>query len=141
VDPQHRSYSQFVRDELDQEYYVGIPDNDIDKYVAPLFEKAIEEEIPDSIADQTLSCSGALPLGQSEMIYNKPEIHRAILPAVNGITNARTLARIYSLLIGDVYENEKILKCLLSQKTLSEAIKNITPQNELDQTLYQIPTT
>ncbi|CAF1270939.1 unnamed protein product [Adineta steineri] len=141
VDPQHRSYSQFVRDELDQEYYVGIPDNDIDKYVAPLFEKQIEEEMPDLIADQTLSCSGALPLGQSEMIYNKPEIHRAILPAVNGIANARTLARIYSLLIGDVYENEKILKCLLSQKTLSEAIKNITPQNELDQTLYQIPTT
>jgi len=75
------------------------------------------------------------------MIYNEPQVHRAELPSVNGITNARSLARIYSLLIGDVYENGKKLKCFLSEKTLSQAIKNITPDGELDQTFYKMPTT
>ena len=157
VDPQHRSYGQFVRDELDPEYYVGIPDNEIDRRVAPLFEKTVQKkdisynilsyllqidnETTDSKANKTLTCSGALPLGQSQMIYNEPQVHHAELPAVNGITNARSLARIYSLLIGDVYENGKTFKCLLSEKTLSQAIKNITPDGELDQILYNMPTT
>jgi len=75
------------------------------------------------------------------MIYNEPQVHHAELPSVNGITNARSLARIYSLLIGDVYENGKKLKCFLSEKTLSQATKNNTPDGELDQTLYKMSTT
>jgi hypothetical protein len=94
----------------------------------------------DVIADKTLSCSGALPLDQPKMIYNESKIHRAELPAVNGITNARSLAKIYGLLIGDVYENGQKLKCLLSETTLSQAIKNVTPDGELDQALYNMPT-
>jgi len=43
VDPQHRSYGQFVRDELDAEYYVGIPNKAIDARVAPLFEKKVQK--------------------------------------------------------------------------------------------------
>ena len=93
------------------------------------------------ISDQTLTCSGALPLEQSTMIYNESRVHRAILPAVNGITNARTLARIYSLLINDVKENGKTFKCLLSPHTLTQAISNITPAGEPDRTLYDKPTT
>ncbi|CAF4466336.1 unnamed protein product [Rotaria sp. Silwood2] len=146
VDPQHRSYGQFVRDELDHDYYVGITNNEIDARVAPLFEKQVDRKTVDpkfidSAADKTLTFNGALPLEQSQMIYNESKIHRAELPAVNGITNARSLAKIYSLLIGDVHENGNILKCLLSKKTLSEAIKNSTPIGELDQTLYKMPTT
>jgi hypothetical protein len=91
--------------------------------------------------DKTLSCSGALPLEQPKMIYNETVVHRAELPAVNGITNARSLARIYSLLINDVHENGKKLKCLLSKNTLAQAIKDITPVDEPDQNLYNKPTT
>ncbi|UJR08147.1 hypothetical protein I4U23_012423 [Adineta vaga] len=140
LDPQHRSYGQFVREELDSEYYVGIHDDETDQRVAALFEKTIEKEKSDSKAVKTLTCSGALPLNQSKMIYNEQRIHRTQLPAVNGITNARSLARIYSLLIGDVNENGKISKRLLNEKTLSQAIENLTPDNELDQTLYNMPT-
>ncbi len=93
------------------------------------------------IYDQTLTCSGALPLGQPKMIYNELQVHRAVLPAVNGITNARSLAKIYSLLINDVHENGKKLKCLLSKNTLTQAITNITPDDEPDITLYNQPTT
>ena len=145
VDPQHRSFGQFVREELDKEYYVGVPNDEVASRVAFRYEKQIDKEsnevsLMHSIADQTLTCSGALPLEQAKMIYNEPEIHLAELPAVNGITNARSLAEIYSLLIGDVYEKGQKFQCLLSEKTLSEAIKNATPDGELDQTLYNMPT-
>ncbi len=92
------------------------------------------------IYDQTLTCSGALPLEQPKMIYNELQVHRAALPAVNGISNARTLAKIFSLLINDVNENGNKIKCLLSKNTLTQAIKNVTPDGEPDQTLYNIPT-
>jgi hypothetical protein len=146
VDPQHRSYGQFVREELDNEFYVGIPNDQVEARVAPLFDKQVHMISPnrsflDLMADQTLTCSGGLPLELSTQIYNELQVHRAELPAVNGITNARSVAKIYSLLIGDVNENGKKLKCLLSEKTLSEAIENITPNGEQDQNLYHTLTT
>jgi hypothetical protein len=146
IDPQHRSYGQFIRDEFDREYYVGISDSQIEERIAPVFEKQVENkagtvDLMSSICDKTLTCSGGLPLEQShQMIYNESRVHRAQLPAVNGITNARSLAKIYSLLINDVHENGKIFKCLLSQKTLKQAITNVTPENELDRTLFNQPT-
>ncbi len=146
IDPQHRSYGQFVHDELDREYYVGISNDQIEERVVPLFEKQVDHKtdavnLMASIYDKTLTCSGALPIGQpSQMIYNESRVHRAELPAVNGITNARSLARIYSLLINDVHENGKTFKCLLSQNTLIQAITNVTPENEPDRTLYDYPT-
>ena len=39
VDPQHRSYGQFLRDELDQEFYVGVPSDAVESRVAPLIRK------------------------------------------------------------------------------------------------------
>ena len=42
-------------------------------------------------------CSGAtLPKGPT-FVFNESRLHHAELPSVNGITNARSLARIYSL--------------------------------------------
>jgi CubicO group peptidase (beta-lactamase class C family) len=39
VDPRHRSCGQFIRDELDSEFYVGVPSDDIEARVAPLIRK------------------------------------------------------------------------------------------------------
>jgi len=41
VDPHHRSYGQFVRDELDSEFYVGVPNDDIEARVSPLIQKVV----------------------------------------------------------------------------------------------------
>lgn len=41
VDPHHRSYGQFVRDELDHEFYVGVPDDEVEARISPLFRKAV----------------------------------------------------------------------------------------------------
>jgi hypothetical protein len=88
---------------------------------------------------KAFTCSGAFPLGRPKIIFNEPRLHRAALPSLNGITNARSLARIYSLLIGDIDDNERKQKRLLSEKTLKEAITNVTPIGELDQNWYNLP--
>jgi len=41
VDPHHRSYGQFVRDELDNEFYVGVPNDEIEGRVSPLIRKVV----------------------------------------------------------------------------------------------------
>jgi hypothetical protein len=86
-------------------------------------------------------CSGAYSLKGPKILFNETQLHRAELPIVNGITNARSLARIYSLLISDINENGKTQKCLLSEKNLLKAITNVTPQGEPDQNWYNMATT
>lgn len=41
VDPQNRSYGQFIRDELDNDFYVGVTDDSIEGRVAPLILKQV----------------------------------------------------------------------------------------------------
>ena len=45
VDPRHRSYGQFVREELDSEFYVGVPSKDVEARVAPLIDKPVETTV------------------------------------------------------------------------------------------------
>lgn len=70
--------------------------------------------------------------------FNKTQIHRAVMPSANGITNARSLARIYALLIGDINENGQQKQRLLSEKTLSQTTTNVTPAGEPDLVLFGI---
>ncbi|UJR36823.1 hypothetical protein I4U23_029536 [Adineta vaga] len=142
VDPSYRSYGQFVRDELDKEFYVGIPNDTVEGRISPLIRKIDTSNIRPSRSqtDKALTCSGAFPIGRPKLIYNDVHFHRAELPAVNGITNARSLARIYSLLIGDINENNHIQTRLVSEDTLNQAIENVTPKDELDIHSYNMPT-
>ncbi|CAF2747929.1 unnamed protein product [Rotaria sp. Silwood2] len=150
VDPQHRSYGQFVREELDDQCYIGVSDDIIEARVAPLIRKQANNKNSDVVnsldplSEKTLTCSGAFPLGpyqnSSGIIYNEAQIHQAELPAVNAITNARSVARIYARLMGDIYENGKNIERLLSEKTLSQAIENITPVGETDRIVPTIKT-
>ena len=93
----------------------------------------------DLIIEKTITCSGAFPVespNSEKYLFNEPRLHRAVLPAANGISNAHTLARIYALLIGDVNENGEKKTCLLSKKTLALATENVTPVNEVDRILF-----
>jgi CubicO group peptidase (beta-lactamase class C family) len=55
---------------------------------------------PDMLIRRALSLNGALAdVGAS---FNSPKLHAAEMPAANGITNARSLARFYAALIGGV---------------------------------------
>lgn len=41
VDPQHRSCGRFIRDELDDQFFVGVPDDETEARVSPLLRKIV----------------------------------------------------------------------------------------------------
>ena len=55
---------------------------------------------PDALISRALSLNGAF--GELGHDFNSPALHAAEMPAANGITNARSLARFYAALIGGV---------------------------------------
>ena len=54
---------------------------------------------PDSMLVKALGGTTALPL-VGEGAFNRPELRAAELPAANGVTNARSMARLYAATIG-----------------------------------------
>jgi hypothetical protein len=62
--------------------------------------------------------------------YNDPRVHRAEIPGANGITNARSLARLYASLIGELDGGRR--PRLLKESILSKAITSNTPIGEVD---------
>jgi hypothetical protein len=93
----------------------------------------------DSLSENSLTLNGAFPAessSSSETIYNHVRLHRSELPAVNGITHARSLARIYAQLIGDINDSENKKQRLISEKTLAQAIEKNTPEGESDRVMF-----
>lgn len=43
VDPQHRSCGRFIRDELDQEFYIGVPNDETEARVSLLIRKIVSK--------------------------------------------------------------------------------------------------
>jgi CubicO group peptidase (beta-lactamase class C family) len=61
-----------------------------------------------------------MPVGIEDLDFNSPEMSRAIVPAVNGMFTARSLARVYAALAGGgVLDGVR----LLSERTLAEATR------------------
>lgn len=57
---------------------------------------------PESLSGRALSLNGALPVGSRMNPFNTQDVHVAEIPAANGITDARSLARMYASLVGEV---------------------------------------
>jgi hypothetical protein len=68
--------------------------------------------------------------------YNERRTHQAEIPAANGITNARSLAKFYASLIGDV-DDQKGSR-ILKEEILKQATKSSPAVNKLDLVL-QLP--
>jgi CubicO group peptidase (beta-lactamase class C family) len=96
--------------------------------------KAMMEQFmgPNSPGGQALSLNGAFGIDGA---FNRRDVHAAEIPAANGITNARTLARIYSSLISEV-DGVRLLK----PATVEKVRTLVTPENEPDACLI-MPTT
>ncbi len=62
----------------------------------------IEEYLgPDALLAKALGGATGMPfIGNG--VFNEPEVRAAVLPAANGVTNARSLARMYAAAIGPV---------------------------------------
>lgn len=151
VDPKHRSIGEFVRDEIvspvSAELWIGLPD-DQEHRVSPMIGglnpgggddvdpavKAMLEQFmgPNSPGGQALSLNGAFSVDGA---FNRRDVHAAEIPAANGITNARSLARIYAATIGEIDGVR-----LLAPETVDTARVTVTPPNEPDTCLI-MPTT
>ena len=117
VDPKKRTLGQFIREEIAEplqiEFYIGLPSAQ-EYRVSPL--------------DTKSNGNGSTPTSDNE--FNDHRTHQAEIPAANGITNARSVAKLYAALIGDIEGNNG--KRILNEDTLKQATKSNTPDNEID---------
>lgn len=77
------------------------PDADVDPALRAMLEQFLG---PESLLGRALSCNGAL--SQSD-VFNTREVRAAEIPAANGVTDARSLSRLYAALIGAVEADER----------------------------------
>ncbi len=99
TDPKHRSFQQFVREELAEPLgadglWIGLPDHVLPR-VARLTDDAKGPPFPDD-----LPLARAVPnhLMLNAEIYEDPRIRRACIAATGGIFNARSIARLFGML-------------------------------------------
>jgi CubicO group peptidase (beta-lactamase class C family) len=102
------------------DFWIGLPKDQHDR-VAPLVAaevpddpaaRAMAEQFtgPDTVMGKALSASGALTSPDGDNSFNRPDMWSAEIPAANGITNARSLSRVYASLIGDGVDGIRTLK-------------------------------
>ena len=101
-----RPYSQFLREEITgplgmSDTYVGLP-AELEGRVAKIH--AMDDADP--------AARGRLQnIPDIVSIFNRPEVHQAVIPAANGISTARDLARFYAALVGGgALDGVRILK-------------------------------
>jgi CubicO group peptidase (beta-lactamase class C family) len=105
-----RSLGTFFRDEIAEpyglEFWIGLP-QEYEPRVAPMIPMSTGDvSLRDLLGEQALlvralSLNGAFQ-GDLGETANHRDFHAAEIPAANGITNARSLARMYAGLIGPV---------------------------------------
>lgn len=116
-DPQHRSLGQFFAEEvaapLGLETWIGLPAAH-EPRVSPMIPgpppsdpavlaMMLEMMGPASRGGRALSMSGTFgALAGEGMAWNLPQVHAAQIGAANGITNARSLARMYGATVAEV---------------------------------------
>ena len=136
-----KSIGQFVREEivspLGAEFHIGLPEeleprvarlmaHPIPKFTPEVAKLMMERSAPGTKGAEALGLNGAFGNG----VFNKSEVHRAMIPGANGIGNARSLARIYAATVGEV-DGVRIL----GEATRSRATVSNTPKGEMDQVL------
>lgn len=147
VDPAHRSLGTFVRDEIVRvvgggaEAYIGLPASLMPR-LAPMHPAtpptdpavlAMMDSLlgPDTLGGRALGLNGAFRPLDGTFPWNEPKVLAAEVPAANGVTNARSLARIYAACIGDVDGIR-----LLDDATVARVSATVTPLGEVDACLH-----
>ena len=110
-----RSIGRFFADEiagpLGLDFWIGLPEN-LEQRVSPLIAaEPLEDDAkamidafmgPASNLGRALSLSGAIAFDEAHNVFNSRAVHAAEIPAANGITNARSLARMYAGALGHI---------------------------------------
>jgi CubicO group peptidase (beta-lactamase class C family) len=123
-----RPIGQFFAEEvagpLGLDFWIGLPDDQQDR-VVPLVPSrpsaddfdmsALDPEVlpllqdlaaafldPTSTTNRALMLDGTFLLGGGRLAWNLPEVRASQIPAANGVTNARSLAKMYAACVGEV---------------------------------------
>lgn len=141
-----RSLGTFFREEVAEplglEFWIGLPDEYQDR-VAPLIPMGGGDHLPMMMSEEGGGSDDAPPglielldmfLGEGnlavraltapggaladEQVWNEPRLRAAEIPAANGVTNARSLARMYAALVSEVDGIR-----LLEERTVQRAIE------------------
>lgn len=135
VDPKGRSLGGFVAEEIvatvggGAELWIGLPAVQHSR-VSPMqiappptdpaaIAMMLQLMGPETLGGKALSLNGAFA---SATAFNQPEVWSAEVPAANGVTNARSLARIYAACLGEVDGVR-----LLDAATVARARATVTP--------------
>jgi CubicO group peptidase (beta-lactamase class C family) len=108
-----RSLGRFFADEiagpLGLDFWIGLPeeqDGRVARLIAierprdPEMARIMEQFMgPDTMLGKALTLGGTLA---GDGVFNRADLRRAELPAANGVTDARSLARMYAALVGEV---------------------------------------
>ena len=136
-----QSLGDFVREEiagpLGVEMHVGLPPaleprvahlmaHPIPKFSPEEVKTLMETSGPGTKGASALSLNGAFGQGA----FNRKDVHQSQLPGANGISNARSLARIYAALVSDIDGVH-----LLGEPTRNRATTSNTPHGEMDEIL------
>jgi CubicO group peptidase (beta-lactamase class C family) len=144
VDPAHRSIGSFVAEEIVRplgiEMWIGLPE-EAEPRVSPILtpppvDPAIAEMMaafigPGTMGGRALSLGGAFVISDGEnSTFNRRDVHAAEVPGANGISNAKSLAKIYASTFGTVDGVR-----LLEDATRDIARTTVTPAGEPDAVL------
>lgn len=135
-----QQFAELIAQPLGLDFHIGLPD-DVERRLAQLvdpeaFDPAVLDEItdpeakamvlevltamgdPESLLARALSTNGALPI-PSAAAWNDRSIHTTEMPAANGITNARSLARMYAACMGPV-DGTRLLDDVALERAVAE---------------------
>lgn len=139
-----KSVGQFVAEELTAplglDLWIGLPD-DKQALVAPLTNRgpSSDSALPGdrdlaSLITEFLGADALLlkaldgvdGLLTQEGMFNRPEVRAAEMPAANGVSNARSLAKLYAAVIGEVEHDGQVIGPLLTEDQRAAALETQT---------------
>ncbi len=97
TDPEQRTFHRFVRDELCEPlgadaFWFGIP-SEVEQRVAVL---TFPDPPPPAPADAIVHLAVPPPVALAPEVFNRADVHGVSAPAVGGIADARSLARLFA---------------------------------------------
>jgi len=86
---------------------------------------------PGTNGGRALSMDGALAISGGTMPFNTREVHASEMPAANGITNARSIARMYAATIGEIdgvrLVNDATVKTMAAEQVNGDDLTLVLP--------------
>lgn len=101
TDPKGRGFATFVNEEIAgplgmDSFWFGVPESEKHRVATLCFPGQPAEPDPASLAAKAIPAQVAL----APAAFNRADVQRSVVPAVGGVSNARSLVRLFALLAG-----------------------------------------